>query len=212
MRLIISTALGLAIATALFLLMSSMISGTPDVSRGANELLNLDFIQLDLDEVENIRRRLPPPEPEQSVERPELPLLNIEPREISMPAMPDIDLAGILASGVRVPAGLERGRFTGEINVGDSMEDGDIVAILRIEPIYPQVAVMRKLKGWVDLEYVVLPDGSVANARVIASEPEGIFDAAALRAVGRWKFKPRVVNGVAVPRGVEQRINFNVFE
>ena len=80
-----------------------------------------------------------------------------------------------------------------------------------VEPIYPASAQMRGIIGWVDLEYVVMPDGSVANARVIDSTPAGQFEEAALQAIARWKFKPRVVDGKAVPRGVEQRMNFNLY-
>ena len=66
------------------------------------------------------------------------------------------------------------------------------------------------MSGWVDVEYIVMPDGSVAQARVVASSPKGIFDKAALQAISKWRFRPRVVSGQAVPRAVEQRINFNL--
>jgi protein TonB len=103
------------------------------------------------------------------------------------------------------------GRFSTAMPMGKYTEDGDIVPILRVEPIYPTVAMMRRIGGWVDVEYIVMPDGSVAQARVVASQPKGMFEKSALRAINKWKFKPRVVNGQPVPREVTQRINFNVF-
>jgi protein TonB len=60
------------------------------------------------------------------------------------------------------------------------------------------------------VEYIVMPDGSVAEARVVGSDPRGMFEEAALSAINKWIFKPRVVDGQPVPRGVSQRINFNV--
>ena len=210
MRLVVSAIAGVATAVALFLLMSSMISGTTDITQNADDRLNLDFIQLDLDEVENIRRRIPLPEPEQLVERPELPLPEPVAQEVAVPTMPDFDFSGLLAAGARSVSTLEKARFQGYFD-GDISEDGDVVPILMVDPIYPASAQMRGIIGWVDLEYVVMPDGSVANARVVRSTPVGFFDDAALQAISRWKFKPRVVDGKAVPRGVEQRMNFNLY-
>lgn len=210
MRAFISALGGTLVATALFLLMSGMISGTADVERESDEMLNLDFIQLDLDEVENIRRRVPPPEPEVTAARPPMPRPVLEPLVSKIPTLPDADLAAILAGGVEVASPLENARFDGSLFSGDLSEDGDIVPLLRIDPIFPTAAMMRRISGWVDLDYVVMPDGSVANARVVRSSPPGYFDAAALAAIAQWKFKPRIVNGRAVPRGVEQRMNFNI--
>ena len=45
------------------------------------------------------------------------------------------------------------------------------------------------------VQYDVTPQGQVVNAQVVASEPPGLFDAAALEAVGSWRFRPQVRNG-----------------
>jgi protein TonB len=210
MRLLMSALIGTFVAIALFLMMSSMISGASDINERRNSILNLDFIRLNLEEIENIRRRLPPPEPEKVARLPELPQPDLWPDEMPLQPMPEIEAPYIDISGVRVGSALEMGRFSTEMLVGKYTEDGDIVPILRVEPIYPTRAMTRKISGWVDVEYIVMPDGSVAQARVVGSEPKGMFEKAALRAINKWKFKPRVVSGQPVPRGVSQRINFNV--
>jgi len=207
----LSAVIGTFVAIALFLMMSGMISGTGGANERRNSMLNLDFIRLNLDEIENIRRRLPPPEPEKMAQVPELSQPELRLEEIPVQTMLEIETPGIDISGVQVGSALEMGRFSAAMLFGAYNEDGDIVPILRVEPVYPAVAMMRQINGWVDLEYIVMPDGSVAQARVVASDPEGMFDKAALRAIKRWKFKPRVVNGQPVPRGVSQRINFNLF-
>lgn len=210
MRLPMSALIGTFVAIALFLMMSGMISGAGDVNERSNNTLNLDFIRLNLEEIENIRRRLPPPEPEKVARLPRLPLPDLAPDETSLQPMPEIETPGIDISGVRVGSALEMGRFSTALLVGEYSEDGDIVPILRVEPTYPAIARARKVDGWVDVEYIVMPDGSVAQARVVASEPKGMFEKAALSAINKWIFKPRVVDGQPVPRGVSQRINFNV--
>jgi protein TonB len=210
MRLLMSALIGTFVSIALFLMMSGMISGAGDVNERRNNMLNLDFIRLNLEEIENIRRRLPPPEPEKVAQLPELSQPDLEPEEMPLQPMPEIETPYIDIGGVRVGSALEMGRFSTAMLVGKYTEDGDIVPILRVEPIYPTVAMTRKIGGWVDVEYIVMPDGSVAQARVVASSPRGMFEKAALRAINKWRFKPRVVNGQPVPRAVSQRINFNV--
>lgn len=75
------------------------------------------------------------------------------------------------------------------------VNDGPLVAIVRVQPIYPAVAEARGLEGWVLVEFDVRPDGGVANAIVVDSSSR-IFENAALNAVYRFRFKPRVVDGV----------------
>jgi protein TonB len=207
----LSALLGTFVAIALFLMMSGMISGAGGANERRNSMLNLDFIRLNLDEIENIRRRLPPPELEKTAQVPELAQPELESGEIPSQPMPEIEMPDIDISGVRVGSAIEMGRFSTAMLMGRYTEDGDIVPILRVEPIYPTIAMMRKIGGWVDVEYIVMPDGTVAQARVVASQPKGMFEKSALRAINKWKFKPRVVNGQPVPREVTQRINFNVF-
>jgi protein TonB len=46
--------------------------------------------------------------------------------------------------------------------------------------------------------------------RVVNAKPRRIFDAAAMAAARRWRFKPRVVNGQAVAQRGLQRIEFKL--
>ena len=59
-------------------------------------------------------------------------------------------------------------------------------------PVYPADLRVRGIGGKVTVQYDVTPQGQVVNAQVVASEPPGLFDAAALEAVGSWRFRPRV--------------------
>ena len=56
----------------------------------------------------------------------------------------------------------------------------------------------KKVEGVVRVAYDVTVDGTVENARVVESNPPGVFDAAALDAVRKWRFHPAVRNGKAV--------------
>jgi TonB family protein len=79
-----------------------------------------------------------------------------------------------------------------------------------IAPTYPARALERETEGWVDLEFTVTKDGTTSDAQVRASEPAGTFDRAAMDAVKRWRYEPRVVNGAVVEQRVETRLRFRL--
>ena len=83
-----------------------------------------------------------------------------------------------------------------------------MIPIVRIDPQWPREALLEGIQGWVEVEFTILPDGSVADPRVVNSEPRRVFDRNALRAILRWKFKPRIVDGQPVSRQATQRIDF----
>jgi protein TonB len=62
------------------------------------------------------------------------------------------------------------------------------------------------------LEFTVTPAGRVKNPRVVNSEPPRIFNREAMRAILRWKFKPRVVDGKAIEQQATQKFDFTLAE
>ena len=79
-------------------------------------------------------------------------------------------------------------------------------------PTYPARARERGTEGWVDLEFTVAKDGTTRDALVRAAEPVGTFDRAALDAVKRWRYEPRVVAGNVVEQRVQTRLRFRLAE
>ena len=79
-------------------------------------------------------------------------------------------------------------------------------------PAYPNRARERGTEGWVDLEFTVAKDGTTRDAMVRAAEPAETFDRAALDAVKRWRYEPRVVNGKVIEQRVETRLRFRLTE
>jgi TonB family protein len=79
-------------------------------------------------------------------------------------------------------------------------------------PTYPARARERGTEGWVDLEFTVARDGTTRDAVVRAADPAGTFDRAALDAVKRWRYEPRVVDGTVVEQRVETRLRFRLAE
>ena len=84
-----------------------------------------------------------------------------------------------------------------EFGVIDSISaDGPLVAMFRVEPAYPPAAIARGLEGHVVVEFDVMPDGRVTNVRVLESS-HAVFENNAIKAAERFRFKARVVDGVA---------------
>lgn len=83
-------------------------------------------------------------------------------------------------------------------------------AVYRKEPSFPREALIKRIDGFVVVELDLRPDGTVAKARVLESGPPGLFDKSALDAVKRWRFEPTLVDGVAVPRTITQRLDFRL--
>ena len=79
-----------------------------------------------------------------------------------------------------------------------------------VQPDYPPDAYRSRAQGWVEVEFTVGADGSVNNATVVGAEPSRIFNNAALNAIRRWTFKPKMDNGKAVDDRVRRRIEFKL--
>jgi TonB family protein len=79
-----------------------------------------------------------------------------------------------------------------------------------VAPEYPPRALAQGTTGWVDIEFTVARDGRTRDATIRGSEPMGVFDLAALESVARWRYEPRVVNGIVVDQRVAARVRFKL--
>jgi len=89
--------------------------------------------------------------------------------------------------------------------------DGDVTPIVQTKPEYPARELSRGTQGWVRVQFSVTSIGTVRDAVVVDSEPDVVFDQAALKAIARWRYNPRVENGEAVERvGLQTIIRFTI--
>jgi protein TonB len=92
------------------------------------------------------------------------------------------------------------------LNVG---ADTDVIPLVRIPPEYPRRAADRGIEGWVQVQFTITPTGTVTDANVVAADPPGMFNEAAIRSILRWRYNPKIEDGVAVERvGVRTVIRF----
>lgn len=79
--------------------------------------------------------------------------------------------------------------------------------LVRQAPYYPSRARRSGIEGWVELSYLVAADGSVADIRVEAAQPEDLFVEAATTALQQWRF---AAGGETLRRS--QRFDFTLRE
>ncbi len=90
-----------------------------------------------------------------------------------------------------------------------SGSDRDVLPLVRVAPDYPPRALASGTEGWVQVQFSITPTGTVRDPVVVASEPGSVFDEAALKAIARWRYNPRVEGGQSVERvGLQTVIRF----
>ena len=80
-----------------------------------------------------------------------------------------------------------------------------LTPLIKVSPVYPDAAKASGADGYVDVAFTVTPDGTVADAHVTGAEPKGVFDAAALAAVRRWRYPEDPERG---PQTLTERVDF----
>jgi protein TonB len=194
-RIPVAIVVGAAFTTSMFWLLWSLVGTAFDVGDRA-EATRIEFSRMRRDtEVatkrdEKVERERPPPTPE--TPRMAFTAGGIENNVAQL--TPVVDTRGAM-SRMSMSAGSDR----------------DTIPLVRIPPDYPPRALSRGLEGWVQVRFTITPTGTVADAIVVNAEPKNIFDEAALKAIARWRYNPKVEGGVAVERvGVETVIRFQL--
>jgi len=84
----------------------------------------------------------------------------------------------------------------------------ELVSVKTVPPRYPRRASDRAITGWVIVEFTVTTDGNTGEVEVRQSEPERIFNKAAIDAVQQWAFEPVVYRGRTINQRAAARLTF----
>ena len=74
------------------------------------------------------------------------------------------------------------------------LTEGDYALLKRVPPVYPARVLSRGIEGWVTVSYTITESGNVADIVVVESSSQ-LFERSAIKAVSKYRFKPRVVDG-----------------
>ncbi|XBQ15007.1 MAG: TonB family protein [Oceanicaulis sp.] len=198
-RLLIGVPIAGAITFLLFMLMQALIFTDEVTLEDAGDELMISISEeveevqvrqrdVTLDDVDQVEPPPPPPEIERQAAE-----------------TPSEDMSTIVGE---IPA-FEEPSLTGD-NISFSVSDRDAQPLVRIEPEYPVRAAERGVEGTCDVTFDVTPDGVTTNIRILSCD-SSLFERAAIRAVERWRYQPKIVEGTAVRRtGVVTQFNFQL--
>ncbi|MBR9729566.1 energy transducer TonB [Shewanella intestini] len=181
---IVSLILGAAVTFALFVFMAFLVGGG---AKRADTSADSPVIEISMDKQDTKVQDKPrvKPKPPTPPEQPPLP--DTPPPESSS----DIDTSMSFNMGSVQSGGLNTG-----FKLGNMMtRDGDATPIVRIEPQYPIAAARDGKEGWVQLSFTINEVGGVEDVKVIKAEPKRLFNREAIRALKKWKYKPKIVDG-----------------
>jgi periplasmic protein TonB len=196
-RYLISIVTGVVITLTLLFVMQLLIATGKGALTTPRERAQLDFVRVKRNEninTQDLTPEKPPKPPETPPETPPQDMDNID------PDAPTIDVG--------------RPDITANTDIGGpggmNIAEGDYLPIVRVAPVYPSRALSRGLEGFVDMSFTVTTTGTVKDPIVLQST-SSLFERAATRAVLKFKYKPRVVDGVPVEVvGVKTRISFEL--
>ena len=188
--------LGLLITFSLLWIMQVLISTGKKALTDEVDFKLGDFILVKQDEITNLDEDEPEPPPEVDEAPPETPDQSLDNMDTSM---------NVNISGANARIDLNFGQ-SGRIGMGD----GDFLPIVKVAPLYPRRAQSRGLEGQCLIEFTVTETGSVKDAFVVDCT-SSLFQRASINAALKFKYKPRITDGVAIEvTGVQHIITFEI--
>lgn len=209
----LSVVIGVFVTLLLFYIMQALIqSGKRVLSDDGGSSL-VDFVRLKEDQLLQKKERKPkkPPPPDE-------PPPDVPPQQFNVA----VDQSAYSMSTVDLSMNIS---VTGG---GFGITDGDYLPIVKVQPVYPRRALSRGMAGWVIVEFTVNEQGMVEDPVIVENcgivqnvrsaeecedHPSNIFDSAALKAALKFKYKPKVIDGVpTATSGVQNKITFELTE
>ncbi len=130
------------------------------------------------------------------------------------PVAPDVPKLAVSSGGVdnnimTLAPTIDTSSAMSGIKLGGG-SDRDVMPLVRINPDYPPRALSRGIEGWVQIQFTITATGTVKDAVVVKSS-SNIFEEAAVKAILRWRYNPKIENGEGVERvGMQTILRFEL--
>ena len=199
-ELLLTVTLSFVFTFSVFYLIQSLISRSANLDNDKDKINYIEFIRIKQnDNLEERTRTLPekPPQPK----RPPQPEVEID--ETKPPPMQNIDID---IPDFALPTDF-KGAFLGDVsNLGSGTSQ--LIPLVKIAPRCPPEAAINGIDGSVVLNLLVNEKGKVVNVKLVSANPPRIFNKEASRAVRRWQFKPKTIDGVAASQTGQLTVEF----
>ena len=198
--------IGSGFAAGLFVIIQILISPKDLNLTKYSDVQMLEYVRIKhTEQVREKKRELPPAKEPQKVQPP------LHRPEINAVTPNEPSIVPLAIPSFKVPLNLSQGNgFDGLGALVAGGNDGNVMPLVRVEPMYPRNLRMRGTEGWVKVGIHISKTGTVLKVEILDSKPKRVFDRATIRAVKRWKFKPEIVDGKAINNYSTQMINFKL--
>jgi protein TonB len=195
-RLLIGAIFAIPVAGGLFFIMQYLIA-TSDAKIDDSKTRKLADILMPETKIEtNLKEQKP-----DKVEDPEEP-----PPDLDTPDV-DMDMDNVEVVNIAPTAKVDLNVTTSGMASGD----GEYLPIVKVAPIYPRRAQSRGITGYCIVEYTVTTSGAIRDPKAVDCQPSGVFESASLKASLKFKYKPRVVDGVPIEvAGVQNKFTYEL--
>ena len=182
----VSMLMAAGITLGLFYFMQALIATGADLDQRVSvvKIVDATMPEILLEVIEEIDKPEPIQDDTEVVE-------DIQERQVNLSDGPSLNIE---RSSIEIDTGLQLS------NASISATDGDMLPLVAIAPQYPTRAAQRGIEGWCLVSFTVNGLGNVVEDSVVVvdAEPRSMFDRSSIRAAGRFKFQPRVVDGQGV--------------
>jgi protein TonB len=185
LRILVGICMGALVALFLAWFMHYLIQSSDAMLANVDRVQMLDFVRLKREE--SVERKDRTPERPKLTETPEV------------PPMPQskMDASGQLLAISAMPT--DSSVDIGRGGLGFGAGEGDYLPIVKVAPIFPLRALAQGIFGECMVRYTVTSVGTVKNVEVLKKRCTSVlFYRPSIEAAKRFKYKPRVIDGVAV--------------
>ena len=185
----------------IFLLIQSLISQGTGIDKDRNNPNYVDFIRIKQDDTLQERKRTIPDKPP-TPKRPPQPKIELDVNKPPPVAKLDFEMPDF-----SLPTDFS-GAFLSNL---ESMGSGisQLIPIVKVAPRCPREAQINGINGSVKMLLTVSETGRVNNIVIQSFKPSRVFNSEAIKAVKRWQFKPKTIDGIAVEQKGELEVEFS---
>ena len=180
-------------AFCIFLLMQYLITTDVFNKKKNDDVSYLEFIRINTDDSLLERDRKIPDRPKPEKRPPPPPDIDLQ--QDTKLVRPNLDIE---LPNFSVPVDFS-GAFLGDMSNLQGTSSA-LIPMVKVQPQCPIQAVQGGIDGNVQIYLVVGPNGRVKLARVVRATNGTLFNREATKAIRRWQFKPKSVDGVTVPQ------------
>ncbi|MCZ2366823.1 energy transducer TonB [Vibrio diabolicus] len=202
-RLLLALPASLLISVSLFSFMAWMVDKGNQRAPEASEAVRFEMVMVENEaDVQRRQRSVPEqPEPPQAPEPMDLSQADTQMEPMSQ--MTPVSALGLNTAleGIAISAP----------NLKGTMGNQQALPLYRVDPRYPSKALKRRVEGYVIMRFTIDATGRPKDIEVIEAEPQRMFEREAIRALKKWKYQPKVEDGVSIEQfGQTAKVEFKL--